>query len=1049
MKIPLCRICHRILLFLLMFTLPIVMQAQKIIINEIMYHPSDDLGNDSIFEYVELFNADTMDFDLSGWSFTEGIGFVFPQGTSMEAGGYLVIARNPDSIASFYGISNVTGPFSDSLTAAGEEFELSNSLDDVVDFMKYGSNGDWPSEPNGSGPSLELVNPDADNNDPVNWEPSNIANGTPGYINSVTFQEPFIEVISPNGGEYWQRGQDHPVTWSTDDVVLAVRIELLKGGQVLEVLADSVENTGSWIWSIPEDQLAGINYRIRISDEQDSIPTDDSDDDFAVILPDDLSGVVITEIMYHPPEGEYDNIEFVEIFNNYGLPVNLENSYFSAGIEYVFSDTVLSPGNYIVITQNAEDFESVFGYAPFEWTSGFLDNAGEAIVLRDTLESVIDSVHYTSELPWDTLANGHGHSLTLCDPSDDNALPESWMASADLAVITPQGDTIYATPGGGCGSMAPIADFVADTTVIYQGQGVYFTDLSANNPGFWLWFFQGGAPAISTAQNPGPVVYDTPGFYDVKLIAYNVNGTDTLIREDYIQVLYIDNSPHANFTVSDTMIHVGTSVDFTDLSVNQPTTWSWQFQGGTPSVSDEQHPSGVLYSAPGLYSVQLTITNEYGEDTLTREAYIAVFDTVPGNLVITEIMYNPPETGTDSLEFIEIHNRGETPAVLKSLLFTEGIDFSFPASILPSQGYLVIAADSAAMLHTFGIQALQWDEGALSNSGEDIELTDYFNVVLDYVEYDDEVPWPLEADGGGPSLTLCQSGDDNSLPENWQASIEFAAVNAAGDTIWATPGKGCATAPAADFVADVTAIAPGNYINFFDLSTGQPTAWEWSFVGGIPESSEAKHPDSIYYSTAGIYTVSMVASNAYGADSVTRFGYITVGFAPVADFTADATEIDAGSGVTFSDLSTGFPLSYWSWAFEGGVPDFSFEQHPVIIYPDAGDFDVTLTVINVFGESVAQKSDYIHVGPVGLDDREAEPVVSVYPNPSDGIIQVRSSLIPARIEVLNLLGESVFRSLLTETAGTIDLGSLQKGVYFVVFHTGDPGQVKPVKLMIH
>lgn len=1045
MKTHIIRIHDKILFLLLAIALPVVIQAQQIVINEIMYNPSDDLGNDSVFEYVEIFNADTAALDLSGWSFTEGIGFVFPQGTSLEADGYLVVARNPDTITSFYGILNVVGPFSDSLASGGEELELSNELDDVIDFIKYSSDGDWPQEPNGSGPSLELVNADLDNNDPGNWEPSNIPNGTPGYINSVTFQEPIIVVISPNGGEYWERGNNYPITWITDDVITAVRIELLKGGEMAEVLTDSTENTGSWTWTIPEDQPAGIDYRIRISDEADSIPSDDSDADFTVILPGDMSGIVITEIMYHPPEGENDNIEFIEIFNNYGLPVNLENFWFSEGVEYVFSDTLLSPGNYIVITQNAEDFESIFGYTPYQWTSGFLDNAGEEIILRDTLDALVDSVYYSDRLPWDTLADGYGRSLTLCDPSMDNSLPESWMASEDLAAIT----QIYATPGGGCGSMAPIADFTADTTIIYQGESIYFTDLTANNPTYWLWFFPGGTPEISTLPNPGPIEYNIPGFYDVKLIAYNVNGTDTLTREDYIEVLYIDNTPHAFFAVSDTMIHVGDAVNFTDLSANHPTTWSWQFPGGIPSSSAEQHPEGILYNAPGLYDVQLIITNEYGEDTLTKHDYMAVFDTIPGSLVITEIMYNPPETGTDSLEFIELYNRGEHPMVMKSLRFTEGIDFDFPAAVLPPHSFLVIAADSAAMLNTFGIQTLQWYEGALSNSGEDIEISDYFGTVLDYVEYDDEVPWPLEPDGGGPSLTLCLPDADNSLAENWQASIEFAAVNAAGDTIWATPGKGCATPPTADFIADVTAIAPGNYVSFFDLSTAQPTAWEWSFVGAVPETSGEKHPDSIYYSTAGIYTVTLEVTNDYGADSLTKLGYIIVGFPPVADFSADETEIDAGSEVAFTDLSTGFPLSIWSWQFEGGAPENSTEQNPVVTYPDPGDFDVTLTVINVFDQSTMVKTDYIHVGPVGIESQDPEPSVTVYPNPSNGIIQIRSSVIPCTIEVFNLLGESVARSFLTEPFGTLDLRFLEKGVYFIVFHAEDAQRAKPFKLMIH
>jgi PKD repeat protein len=1048
MKIPVIRINVLILPLFMIILLPSGIYAQKVVINEIMYHPSGELGADSVFEYIELYNADTTGFDLSGWSFTEGISYEFPQGTDLEEGEYLVVARNPDSIMAYYGIENVYGPFSDSLANAGEEIELSSDEDDVIDYLLYGITGDWPVEPDGTGPSLELIDPTMENALPESWDASIVDGGTPGILNSVAYHEPSIVVTSPNGGEFWEQGEEYPITWTSVGMDGAVKIELFKDGVLFGVLNDSTENTGSWTWAIPVGQPAGIHYRIRISDEADEDPADESDTDFAIIMPTEVPNVVITEIMYHPPEGEADGIEFIEIYNNFSAPVNMEDSYFSKGIDYLFPDTILSPGAYIVVAYNAADFESIFGFAPFQWTGGLLGDDGDTIEIRNPLDIIMDIVSYDDKLPWDTLADGFGHSLTFCDAYQDNSDPEFWMASADLAVITSDGDTIFATPGGACGSMAPIADFEADTTTIYQGEGVNFTDLSANNPTYWLWYFPGGNPDISTDQNPGPIVYETPGLYDVKLIAYNVNGTDTLTREEYIEVLFIDNTPHADFSASDTMIYVGTSIDFTDLSANEPAAWEWQFPGGTPSFSNLQNPENILYSAPGLYDVQLHVTNEFGEDMIVRNDYIAVFDTVPGKLVITEIMYNPPETGTDSLEFIEICNNGSLPVVLKGLHFTEGIDYTFPGIVLPSSEYLVVAANSGAMYSTFGVTSFQWTEGALSNSGEDIELSDYFNTVLDYVEYDDEAPWPLEPDGGGPSLTFCDPDEDNSLPGHWQASIEFAAINATGDTIRATPGQGCATPPAADFTSDLTAIAPGSHINFFDLSTGQPDTWEWSFVGGVPESSVEQNPQQIMYSTAGIYTVSLLVTNDYGEDSLTRYGYITVGFPPLADFVADETEIPAGSDVTFTDLSVGFPLSLYSWTFEGGIPETSAEQNPVINYPDAGDFDVTLTVTNVFGESTEVKTEYIHVA-VGNREITDDLRVSVYPNPANGSVRIQSPFIPIDVTVLSSLGEVISRYTLTEPVSDIDLQGLDKGVYFLVFYTSDDHPVKPVKLMIY
>ena len=85
---------------------------------------------------------------------------------------------------------------------------------------------------------------------------------------------------------------------------------------------------------------------------------------------------------------------------------------------------------------------------------------------------------------------------------------------------------------------------------------------------------------------------------------------------------------------------------------------------------------------------------------------------------------------------------------------------------------------------------------------EDIELKDGLDNVVDYVDYDDSPPWDTLADGYGPSLTLCNPDSDNELPENWTHSVNYMAVNAAGDSIWATPGFECQVSLFAGFSAD-------------------------------------------------------------------------------------------------------------------------------------------------------------------------------------------------------------------------------------------------------
>lgn len=111
--------------------------------------------------------------------------------------------------------------------------------------------------------------------------------------------------------------------------------------------------------------------------------------------------------------------------------------------------------------------------------------------------------------------------------------------------------------------------------------------------------------------------------------------------EDYmvnIQVL-IPQVPVANFSANSTNIVVGESIQFTDNSSNNPLSWSWTFDGGSPSTSVLQDPV-VTYNTVGVYNVSLTATNGVGSDILTKTAYIVVSE----------------DTGTSYCEPVSINN---------------------------------------------------------------------------------------------------------------------------------------------------------------------------------------------------------------------------------------------------------------------------------------------------------------------------------------------------------------------------------------------------------
>ncbi len=105
-----------------------------------------------------------------------------------------------------------------------------------------------------------------------------------------------------------------------------------------------------------------------------------------------------------------------------------------------------------------------------------------------------------------------------------------WLDPAGTNPTTLQGRTA-------CGTTSVVADFVANTTTIFVGQSVNFTDLSTGSPTSWSWTFQGGTPATSTAQNPQNITYNTAGTYNVTLTASKTGSTNTATKTAYITVL--------------------------------------------------------------------------------------------------------------------------------------------------------------------------------------------------------------------------------------------------------------------------------------------------------------------------------------------------------------------------------------------------------------------------------------------------------------------------------------------------------------------------------
>lgn len=348
---------------------------------------------------------------------------------------------------------------------------------------------------------------------------------------------PLTTITSPNGGEVIEQGESFDITWTYSDWTGNIDIKLVRegGNPALLVSNISIEDE-SWTWTVFSTQEPGNDYKVMLVPIDPQYPSDESDDYFTIIEGYEVPELVITEIMYNPPESGNDSLEFIEVYNNGSETVNLDGFMFTAGVDYTFPNVDLAPDNFILVAINSAAMLGTFGVDAYEWTSGALSNGGEEITLSDNLGNVVNSLTYDDALPWDSLADGYGPSLTLCNPDSDNSLGENWTHSVNFAAVNSEGDSIWATPGFEC-QVQLLPGFVADFTQVSVGGSVLFTDLTVGNPIEWIWTFEGGVPDTYNGQTPPAIVYDTEGTWDVTLSVYDGISTAEITYMDYISVV--------------------------------------------------------------------------------------------------------------------------------------------------------------------------------------------------------------------------------------------------------------------------------------------------------------------------------------------------------------------------------------------------------------------------------------------------------------------------------------------------------------------------------
>ena len=154
-----------------------------------------------------------------------------------------------------------------------------------------------------------------------------------------------------------------------------------------------------------------------------------------------------------------------------------------------------------------------------------------------------------------------------------------------------------------------IADFLAVPVSGVAPLTVQFEDNSSNNTTAWEWDFNSDGVADSIEEDP---VYEfaNPGNYNVTLTAVNGTVWGNITKINYI---IVGEKPEANFTAAPREGKAPLTIQFTDTSTGNVTSWFWDFGDGSNSTS--RNPKHK-YTGTGTYNVNLTVSNAFGSDNL-------------------------------------------------------------------------------------------------------------------------------------------------------------------------------------------------------------------------------------------------------------------------------------------------------------------------------------------------------------------------------------------------------------------------------------------------
>ncbi|WP_440953497.1 PKD domain-containing protein [Methanococcoides sp. FTZ1] len=457
------------------------------------------------------------------------------------------------------------------------------------------------------------------------------------------------------------------------------------------------------------------------------------------------------------------------------------------------------------------------------------------------------------------------------DPTDDRH-ESNYSEWEDAFVISKDGDVVVKRSSGSHKSkksideptspvtadpVLPVADFIANVTGGPVPLTVEFTDLSSNSTS-WSWDVDNDGTADYFTQTAFHT-YNSTGLYSVNLTSSNINGTDSELKINYINVTSVSSPvtadpvlPVADFIANVTGGPVPLTVEFTDLSSNS-TSWSWDVDNdGTADYFTQT--AFHTYNSTGLYSVNLTSSNINGTDSELKINYINVTSVsspvtadpvlpvadfianVTGGPVPLTVEFTDLSSNSTSWSW-DVDNDGTADYFTQTAFHTYNSTGLYSVNLTSSN---INGTDSELKINYINVTPLEIDLVASIDIEVYTEGEDADSPTGPFVQVGSDVEWVYYVENtGNVNLTIVVVSDNRSSVNSETINLDYNGVFEPGE-VWIYNASGTVVEGQYVNLANVTAQYEDSYVYDEDLSHYLGI----SDIGGLKGMGYWKKPDN-------------------------------------------------------------------------------------------------------------------------------------------------------------------------------------------------------------